>query len=569
MEVCRLTCCLPALAMMTAVLWHAQPSFAADGQVIGARGMVATVNPLATKAGLQALRAGGNAVDAAVAAALTLGVVDGHNSGLGGGCLILVRCADGRQLAIDGRETAPATAVAEMYVRQGQVELELSQTGALASGVPGALAAYQAVLEQAGRLPLAALLRPAADLAEQGFAIDEVLAERLRASAPQLQRFDSSRAIFLKADGAPYRAGEQLVQADLARSYRAIADQGTEWFYRGSFAQATHDWMAQHGGLLTVDDFRAYQSKARTPIVTTYRGYTVIGFPPPSSGGIHVAQVLNILECFDLATIYQRDEAMLMHVVAEAMKLAMADRAHWLGDADFVSVPRGLIDKPYARELSRRIDLQRAATVAGHGTPADAQTDVFGGHTTHIATADAEGNWVALTATVNTSFGSKVVIPGTGIVLNNQMDDFSTQPGVPNAYGLVGAQNNAIAPGKRPLSSMSPTIVLKDGQPVLTLGGAGGPKIITQAVLTLIRWVDLQWPLERCLSEPRWHHQWRPDKLLVEATVPELLRQRLRERGHTVEAMEASGIVQAIAGTHDGRLVGVHDPRVPGLAAGW
>ncbi len=361
----------------------------------------------------------------------------------------------------------------------------------------------------------------------------------------------------------------QLVQADLARSYRALADQGPAWFYQGPFAQATSDWMAQHGGLLTADDFRQYQAKQRTPIVTTYRGYTVVGFPPPSSGGIHVAQVLNILECFDLATLYAESETAFMHVVTEAMKLAMADRAHWLGDADFARVPRGLVDKAYAQQLAQHIDLQRATVVAAHGLPANWQSDVFGGHTTHVAAADAQGNWVALTATVNTSFGSKVVIPGTGIVLNNQMDDFSTQPGVPNAYGLIGAQNNAIAAGKRPLSSMSPTIVLKDGRPVLTLGGAGGPKIITQVVLTLIRWIDLQWPLERCLAEPRWHHQWRPDTLFVEASVPELLRQSLRKRGHTVESIDASGVVQAVAGTHDGRVVGVHDPRVPGLAAGW
>ena len=498
-----------------------------------------------------------------------LGVVDGHNSGLGGGCLILVRRSDGSLLAIDGRETAPAAATAQMYLRDGQVVAELSQTGALASGVPGALAAYQQLLRRAGRLRLTQLLRPAADMAEQGFVVDRIMARNLRETAPLLDRFPSSREIFLKSDREPYQEGERLVQTDLASSYRAIADHGPDWFYRGPFAEMTGRWMAQHAGLLTAEDFRQYEAKRRSPIVTSYRGYTVVGFPPPSSGGIHVAQVLNILENFDLAALQRKSETALIHVIAEAMKLAMADRAYWLGDSDFAQVPRGLVDKAYARQLSARIDLEHVTQVPEHGLPPDWRSDVYGRHTTHVAAVDAAGNWVAITATLNTSFGSKVVIPGTGILLNNQMDDFSTQPGVPNVFGLIGAERNAIAPGKRPLSSMSPTILLKDDQPVLTLGGAGGPKIITQAVLTIVRWVDLQWPLARCVAEYRWHHQWRPDTLFVEDSVPQLLRAQLRERGHTVQQLEASGIVQAISRTHDGRFLGVYDPRVPGRAAGW
>ena len=307
------------------------------------------------------------------------------------------------------------------------------------------LAAYQQVLEQAGNLSLAPLLRSAAAVAEQGFAVDRVAAEHLRNSAPLLDRFDSSREIFLKPDHEPYQEGERLVQADLASSYRAIADHGPAWFYTGPFAQATDQWMAQHGGLLTAEDFRHYQARQRSPIVTTYRGYTVVGFPPPSSGGIHVAQVLNILECFRPGGTVRPERG---HVHARRDRShggGTADRAHWLGDAEFARVPRGLVDKTYAQELAQRIDLQRAIDVPSHGLPPGWQTDVYRGHTTHVAAVDAQGNWVALTATVNTSFGSKVVIPGTGIVLNNQMDDFSTQPGVPNAFGLIGAQNNAVA----------------------------------------------------------------------------------------------------------------------------
>lgn len=559
-----------AFTLIMTLLCHLlpQPSRAASPVASGRRGMVATVHPLATEAGLQVLQQGGNAVDAAVAAALTLGVVDGYNSGLGGGCLILVRLPDGSQLAIDGRETAPAAATAEMYLRDGQVVPELSQTGALASGVPGALAAYDKLLRQAGRRTLAQLIAPAADLAEQGFFIDRSLARNLRESTELLRRFAGSREVFLKDDGQPYEEGERLVQRDLARTYRAIAENGIRWFYEGPFARQTEEWMAKNGGIMTANDFQRYEVATRSPILTTYRGRTIVGFPPPSSGGIHVAQILNILECFDVAALDRENEATLIHVTSEAMKLAMADRAHWLGDADFVSVPRGLVDKTYAKQLASRIDLHRSTDVAGYSMPPDWQSNRFGGHTTHIAAADEQGFWVAITATLNTAFGSKVVIPGTGLTLNNQMDDFSTQPGVPNVFGLLGAENNAIAPGKRPLSSMSPTIVLQNGQPVLTLGGAGGPKIITEVVLTILRRIDLGWSLEKCVAEPRWHHQWRPDRLFVEESISNLLRIQLQQRGHVVEELE-SGILQAIARTPDGQFQGIYDPRVPGRAAGW
>ena len=286
--------------------------------------------------------------------------------------------------------------------------------------------------------------------------------------------------------------------------------------------------MAEHGGLITAEDLRAYRPRLREPIVTTYRGYTVIGFPPPSSGGIHVAQILNILECFDMRSLHERDPGLMIHVVAEAMKLAFADRAHWLGDSDFAAVPRGLIDKQYARQLAQQIRLDQVLEVERYGIPEDWQTKTFGKHTTHIAAADKEGYWVAITATINTSFGSKVVVPGTGLLLNNEMDDFSAQPGVPNAFGLLGNRNNSIEPGKRPLSSMSPTIVLKDGQPVLTLGAAGGPKIITQVVLGIIQALDLQRPVDRCVAAARWHHQWRPHVLMVEAELPGDQVNRLR-----------------------------------------
>ena len=549
--------------------------FSAAGRLLAAKPaantqcMVATVHPIATDAALEAFRAGGNAIDAAVTAAVTLGVVDGHNSGLGGGCFILIRTKDGNTVALDGREMAPRAASPDMFLRDGKAVPELSTTGALAVGVPGALAAYDRAMNSYGNLELATALRSAAEIADGGFAIDRVYARNLAASQPALMQFPASKEMLLKSNGDPYLEGETLRLPDLAHSYRQMANAGGEWFYRGEFAQRVADWMAAHGGLLSREDFENYQVKRRMPIESTYRGYTVMGFPPPSSGGIHVAQILNILEHFDVRGMLRDDPAMAQHVIVEAMKLAFADRAHWLGDADFAPVPRGLVSKRYARRLAKRIDLCQSSDVPSHGLPDDWNDDVYGKHTTHIATADAEGNWVAITATVNTSFGSKVVVPGTGVVLNNEMDDFSAQPGVPNAFGLVGADANAVAPGKRPLSSMTPTIVLKDGQPLLTVGAAGGPKIITQVLQAIIRFVDGDLPLEDCVGQPRLHHQWRPDLLFLEQAFDAQLARVLESRGHTIEYLEHGGVCQAITRLSDGTFVGVSDPRVPGKAAGY
>ena len=451
------------------------------------RGMVASVHPTATEAGLRVLKQGGNAVDAAVAVALTLGVVDGDNSGIGGGCFILIRRADGSLVAIDGREMAPAAATADMFIRKGKADTKLSQTGPLASGVPGALAAYEFAVEHYGKRKLSDLILPAAEIAENGFALDAAYARNLKRVAADMERFESSRAVFFKK-GKPLAKGAVLKQPDLAATYRSIARQTSDWFYRGPFAQAVEQWMKANGGILTAEDFRNYHIAVREPIVSNYRGYTVVGFPPPSSGGVHVAQMLNMLGTFNLKAL---DETERLHVLAETMKLAFADRAYWLGDPDFAKVPRGLMDQGYAAALAGKINREHATQVPGHAMPPDWENNVFKEHTTHFSVADAEGNWVACTATVNTSFGSKVVIPGTGVVMNDEMDDFSIQPGVRNYFGLIGDHANAVAPGKRPLSSMTPTIVLKDGQPVIALGAAGGPKIISQVVLELVSLLDL------------------------------------------------------------------------------
>lgn len=533
----------------------------------GTKGIVATVHPIATDAALRAFERGGNAIDAAVAAALTLGVVDGHNSGIGGGCFILIRTATGKFVALDGRETAPARATRDMFVRDGKAEPKLSQTGALAAGIPGALAVYEHALNQYGRLSLDSHLLAAAEIAERGFAIDRAYANRLAGTVGELRQFDEARKTFLKPDGSPWRAGEVLRQPQLAESYRQIAEQGTRWFYRGPFARATESWMRKHGGLIAESDFATYKIVQREPIRTRYRDYEIVGFPPPSSGGVHVAQILNILEHFDLKSM-KASSSQFIHVIAEAMKLAFADRAHWLGDPDFAAVPRGLAAKNYGAQLSQRIRLDRAAAVPQHATPAKATSDVFKKHTTHFSTADRDGNWVACTATINTSFGSKVVVPGTGIVLNNQMDDFSIQPGVSNYFGLVGAEANAVAPGKRPLSSMSPTIVLKNGKPVFSVGAAGGPTIISQTVLAIVHVIDFGMDIERALDQPRFHHQWNPDELRIEKRVPEEVRAELEKRGHKLNVVDSMGAAQAIAFGDQG-FVGAPDPRGEGRARGY
>lgn len=556
------------------------------------QGAVATVHPLATQAGVDALKAGGNAVDAAIAIALMLGVVDGQNSGIGGGCFITLRLADGRLFAIDGRETAPAAATRDMYVRNGHAVPALSQHGALSVGVPGQLAALAYISTNFGRLPMARHLTEAARVAESGFDITRSYEGRLSGALQEIESlapepFAEFRRIFTRDNGngtrRAWRIGERLAQPDLATTYRSLARDGINSFYKGPFAIATAQWMHSNGGLLTTADFAAYQPKLRQPIRTRYRGHDIVGFPPPSSGGVHVGQILNILEHYDLRKL-GNGSADFVHVIAEAMKLAFADRAHWLGDPDFTRVPKGLVAPAYAQDLARCIQMDKATPVAQHGTPPRATEEVFprvdsnttgapdGKHTTHFSAADSQGNWVACTATINTTFGSKVVVPRTGVVLNNEMDDFSAEPGAPNAFGLVGAEANAVAPGKRPLSSMSPTLVLKDGRPILSVGAAGGPTIISQTLLAIIQIIDFDSAPTPALAQPRFHQQWRPDELVVEHSMPESVRTELTRRGHRLKVVPQLGACQAVGLRRvDGavRFEGAHDPRVEGSSDGY
>ncbi|MGE3853935.1 MAG: gamma-glutamyltransferase [Planctomycetota bacterium] len=552
---------------------HADNAASTTTTTPATRGAVATVNRIATEAGLAQLRAGGNAIDAAVAAALTLGVVDGHNSGIGGGCFVLIRTADGRVLAIDGREMAPGKATRDMYLEDGKPVPGLSLIGPLAVGIPGSLMAYEQALHVAGTRSLASILAPAADLAANGFAIDEEYVKCIEKEAATIAGHAGIRALLLDEAGKPWPVGHVLKQDDLAATYRAIARDGIGHFYGGAFAKAVGEWMAANGGIITANDFANYRVGNREAVHSTYTTRTVgeieiHGFPPPSSGGVHVAQILNILDARpDWKTA---DATLRTHLLIEAMRLAFADRAQWLGDPDFSDVPRGLVSKEYAAQLAASIDPAKANPGVAHGTPPGADKDVFRGHTTHIAAADALGNMVAITTTVNTTFGSKVVVPGTGVILNNQMDDFSSQPGVPNVFGLVGAEANSIAPGKRPLSSMSPTIVLAHGKPLMTLGGAGGPRIITAVLQTLLRHLDDGLPLEQAINAPRVHQQWKPAEVFAEPEFDAATRSWLTAHGHVVKdrPRDGMGVVQAIRFNDDGTFVTVSDPRVPGDRTG-
>ena len=520
-------------------------------------GAVASVNPLATQVGLDVFARGGNALDAAAAVAFALGVVDSHNSGIGGGCFILVHTASGETYAFDGREMAPGGATRDMFIQNGEAVSDLSKTGALAIGVPGSVAALFQMQKRGGKLRFKDVLLPSATLAEQGFPIDKVLAVRLAKTAPKLAQFPPSAAIFMPS-GKALAEGDLLVQKDLAHTYRLLAKHGPKYFYQGEFAQRVHAWMSKHGGIVTQKDFANYAVIERAPIQTDAGPFTVLGFPPPSSGGVHVAQILAMLDANDVSSMKEADR---YHYIIEANKLAFADRAEWLGDSDFVSVPRGLIDPKYMQKRGAEIHATKATGDVRFGLPPSYKTDIFSKHTTHVATADTAGNWVAITTTLNTSFGSKVTIPGTGVLMNNQMDDFSAQPGVPNAFGLVGAEANAVAPGKRPLSSMSPTIVMRDGKPVMTLGAAGGPTIISQVSQTIFNHLFLKKPLSQAMSAPRVHHQWKPNMVFIDKFASEGLHSELEARGHILKVWPAFGATQAIS-LDKGKLVAESEPRI-------
>lgn len=529
--------------------------------VVARRGMVATENRLASQAGLEILKAGGNAVDAAVAVGFALAVTLPNAGNLGGGGFMMVHEAKtGQDIALDFREMAPARASRNMYLDgQGNVVSGRSLFTPLAVGVPGTVAGLTHALRRWGSLPLSRVMAPAIRLAKRGFPVTATLAEALQKSAKTMGRWRETRAIFWR-DGQPLKSGDSLVQRDLAASLQRIARTGGAAFYQGTIAHRIAAEMANHGGLISLEDLRRYKAVERKPIVGEYRGYRVVTMPPPSSGGVHLVQILNMMEGWPVHD-WGADSAQTIQHMAEAMKLAYADRSKYLGDTDFVKVPvAGLISKAYAGSLAATISATHARPSSdiqpGHPQPYESD------QTTHYSIVDAAGNAVAVTYTLNTNFGSGIVAAGTGILLNNEMDDFSAKPGVANVYGLIGGEANAIQPGKRPLSSMTPTIVLKDGRPWLVTGSPGGARIITTVLETVVDAIDFGMNPAEAAATPRFHHQWWPDELRVEKGISPDTLAILRSYGQHVVVKPTMGKTQTIQ-IVNGVLYGASDPRNP------
>jgi gamma-glutamyltranspeptidase/glutathione hydrolase len=532
-------------------------------------GMVASVDATATQVGVDILKRGGNAVDAAVAVGFALAVTHPQAGNLGGGGFMLLRTAAGKTTAIDFREMAPARASRDMFLdAQGKADSKKSLTSHLASGTPGTVAGFALALEKYGTLTLNQVITPAIRLARDGIIVNDALADDLKQYGSEvLPQHANSRAIFWK-NGQPLTKGDRLVQKNLAKSLEMIAELGPDAFYKGAIAKQIAFEMAENGGLIDMIDLANYKAVERAPVSGSYRGYQVYAMPPPSSGGIHIVQILNILENVDLAK-YGFGSANAMALVAEAEKYAYADRSQYLGDPEFVKVPwRALTSKAYAKSIAQQIDIDKAkpSTQIKPGNLAPYESE----QTTHFSVVDKDGNAVAVTYTLNTTFGSGIVAGNSGILLNNQMDDFSAKPGTPNVYGLVGGEANAVAPRKRPLSSMSPTIVVKEGKTWLVTGSPGGSRIITTVLQMVLNTVDFGMNVAEASSAPRFHHQWLPDELRVEKGFSPDTLKLLRQKGYKVSVQPAMGSTQSIMIAPDGKLFGASDPRKQGsLSAGY
>lgn len=535
---------------------------------VAERGMVTSDAPLATDAGVRILRDGGNAIDAAVATAFALAVVYPEAGNIGGGGFMVVRLADGTTAALDFREKAPLAATRDMFLDEQGNPTDKSVVGYLASGVPGAVAGLYAAHERFGKLPWKDVVAPAIRLAEEGFIVDAELAASIAAAADRLGRFEGSRALFLP-NGQPIAEGTRWRIPELAATLRRIAERGPAGFYEGETADLIVAEMQRGGGIITHEDLRRYEAKWRDPVVFSYRGHTVISMPPPSSGGLTLALIANILEGYDLRALgWHSPEA--LHYTAEAMRRAFADRNHYLGDPDFVDIPRPqFLSEQYASQLRRQITPGRA-TPSAEVQPGSLQFDEPE-HTTHFSVVDAQGNAVALTTTINDLYGSGVTVTGAGFLLNDEMDDFTSKPGEPNMFGLVQGEANAIEPEKRMLSAMTPTIVLEPetNRPIILAGARGGPRIITATWQVISNMIDHGMDVTTAVAAPRIHHQHLPDVLRYErGGFPQDVLNTLRGYGHQLEEFGAIGTSPALL-RRDGRWRGAFDPRTGGKAAGY
>ena len=567
---------LSVLALAPAIaLADPQPivgGYATALPVVARHGMVVSQEARASRIGRDVLRLGGNAVDAAVAVGFALAVTLPRAGNIGGGGFMLIRRADlGRTIAIDYHEAAPAATDKTVFLdADGEADPFKSRWSGLAVGVPGTVAGLELAWRKygSGRFGFADLVAPAVALARQGLTVGDDLADSLPLAAPVLAKHPSSARIYLGPDGGAPQAGDHIALDDLAATLETIAREGAAGFYAGPVARRIVDAVQAAGGRMTMDDLARYRAVEREPVAGSYRGHTIVSMPPPSSGGAHVLEILDILEGYDLAA-QGLNSAASLHEMAEAEKLAYADRAAWLGDPDSVTVPlRGLTSKAYAAALRAQIspDRARPASDIRPGEPQRYESD----ETTHFSIVDADGNAVSNTYTLNFSYGSGLVAGGTGVLLNNELDDFAAKAGAANAYGLMGGDANAPGPNRRPLSSMSPTIVMKDGKVELVTGSPGGSRIITTVLQIIVDTIDHGLNVAEAESAPRAHDQLWPDELRIERGVsPDTIR-LLEAMGHKVVTRESMGSANTIARSPDGVLTGASDPRQRGtLAAGY
>ena len=547
--------------------FYAPPAAGTAHGIPAENGMVVAQEKLAAQIGAEFLRQGGNAVDAAVATGFAMAVSYPRAGNIGGGGFMVIHSAERHEdVAIDYRETAPTATTRDIFLgADGKPDDDKSRNSALGIGIPGTVAGLALALEKygSGQFTLAQILKPAIDLARDGFIVTDDTADTLPDMYRRMARWPNSAKTFSHADGTPLHDGDRLIQGDLAATLSAISEQGPRGFYEGPVAEKLAKAIKDAGGIMTLEDLKAYQPVIRAPVRGIYRGYDIVSMPLPSSGGTVLVEILNILEGFQLGDMKQGSAASL-HVMIEAMKRAYADRAHYLGDPAFVNAPtQVMITKDYAAKQRASIDLSRA-------TPwADALATTpprEGSNTTHYSVVDSRGNAVSNTYTLNFPYGVGLVADGTGVLLNNELDDFTAAPGASNAFGLVGFEANLPGPGKRPLSSMSPTIVLKDGKPVLVTGTPGGSRIISAVTQVIVDIIDYKMDIADAVAAPRLHHQWMPDEVRIENGFPEGVLADLKARGHKLVEPLGYSSANSIAVTPYG-LLGAPDPRTRGSEA--
>jgi len=537
---------------------------AAPDPVMGKNGMVAADSELASLAGVEILKKGGNAFDSAVATALALGVVHPHSSGIGGGAFAVYHHASSRETrALDSREIAPQKISMELYRPGGKLDRNLSRVGGLAVAVPGELKGLRYLHKRFGVLPWTDVVEPARRLAVQGFPVSHYLAHVLKKFRKTFEVSAYLKRTFYPG-GRLLRPGDILRQPNLGRALELIGKNGVREFYSGTIAKALVQTISKSGGVITHQDLDSIQPRLLRPLKGNYRGREIYTMPSPSSGGLVLLQMLGVLEHFPLHE-WGHNASKTLHVISETMKHAYANRARYMGDDRFVEIPVSeLLSKSTLEKLARGLSMDKTRPREAYGT--HFVDDDHG--TTHFSVMDREGNTVAMTSTINTFFGSLLVVEEFGIVLNNEMDDFSLAPGVPNAYGLIGSEANAIVPGKKPLSSMTPAIVFQGGHPVLALGGSGGPRIISGVFQVLMNVIDHSMQVQAAVNAPRIHHQWVPETLDVEPEIPRDVRENLLKKGHEIKDLKARNVIQAVE-LKENWFQGASDPRKKGRAAGY